>query len=71
LWSGMVAAAFWQEGRNVRRAFQSRTFLKAVGIAIGLHALWNAPLGPIAIGASAVLSVMVYKKLLAQQAFWR
>lgn len=41
LWAGMVAAAFWQTGRDLRRAVRSRVFWVAVAWAIGLHALWN------------------------------
>jgi RsiW-degrading membrane proteinase PrsW (M82 family) len=69
LWSGMVAAAFWQCGRDVRQAFRSRTFLMALAIAIGLHALWNAPLGGLGVCASGFLSVRLYRKLLQRKGF--
>jgi RsiW-degrading membrane proteinase PrsW (M82 family) len=41
IWSGLLAAAFWQCGRDLRRAVKSRTFQIAFLWAIGLHALWN------------------------------
>ena len=41
LWAGMLAAAFWQCGRNLKRAVRSKVFWVAVAWAVGLHALWN------------------------------
>ncbi|HVS34488.1 MAG TPA: PrsW family glutamic-type intramembrane protease [Gemmataceae bacterium] len=41
LWAGMVAAAFWQVGRNLKLAIRSRVFWVAAAWAVGLHALWN------------------------------
>jgi RsiW-degrading membrane proteinase PrsW (M82 family) len=73
LWTGMVVAAFWQEGRDVRRATRSRVFLKALAYAIGLHALWNAQMfigfiGPL---ASGYLSVRLFRQLLQNKGFAR
>jgi RsiW-degrading membrane proteinase PrsW (M82 family) len=41
LWAGMLAAAFWQVGRNIKQAVRSRVFWVAAAWAVGLHALWN------------------------------
>ncbi len=41
LWTGILAAAFWQCGRNLKRAVRSKGFWIAVAWAVGLHALWN------------------------------
>jgi RsiW-degrading membrane proteinase PrsW (M82 family) len=74
LWSGIVAAAFWQNGRSLKRAFQSRSFQIAGLWAIGLHALWNASavIPDIGFGfiiASAALSVWQYRKLLLNKGY--
>jgi protease PrsW len=42
IWSGILAAAFWQCGRDLRRAVKARTFQIAFLWAVGLHAVWNA-----------------------------
>jgi hypothetical protein len=42
LWSGILAAAFWQCGRDLKRAFRSRVFGIAALWAVGMHALWNS-----------------------------
>jgi RsiW-degrading membrane proteinase PrsW (M82 family) len=42
LWSGILAAAFWQCGRDLKRAFKSRVFGIAALWAVGMHALWNS-----------------------------
>lgn len=74
LWSGLVAAAFWQCNRDPRRAVRSRIFGIALLWAVGLHALWN--LGAVLSGlgwglviASAVLSVRQYRELLARKGY--
>jgi RsiW-degrading membrane proteinase PrsW (M82 family) len=41
MWSGILAAAFWQSGRSFQRAFRSKVFWVAAAWAVGLHALWN------------------------------
>ena len=74
LWSGIIAAAFWQNGRDLRRAIQARNFQIACLWAIGLHALWNAStlipyFGYGFIILSAVLSVREYRKLLAAKGY--
>jgi RsiW-degrading membrane proteinase PrsW (M82 family) len=74
LWSGIVAAAFWQCGRSLKRAAQSRTFQLACLWAVGLHALWNAsaPMGRIGYAftiLSAALSLHEYRKLLANKGY--
>jgi RsiW-degrading membrane proteinase PrsW (M82 family) len=74
LWSGMIAAAFWQNGRDLKRAIQARSFQIACLWAIGLHALWNASALPRGFGfgfiiLSAVLSVREYRKLLANKGY--
>ena len=69
LWSGIVAAAFWQCGRDVSRAFHSRIFFKALFIAIGLHALWNLGLFWIGLIASGTISARYYRKLLARKGY--
>src|SRR5262249_36517306 len=65
LWSGIVTAAFWQNGRSLKRAFQSRSFGIACLWAVGLHGLWNAGMEIGCIGyslsiLSAVLSFREY-----------
>jgi RsiW-degrading membrane proteinase PrsW (M82 family) len=67
LWSGMVAAAFWQTGRDVGRAIRSKVFLVALAIAVGLHALWNAHWIGVIISAS--LSASLYRKLLSRKGY--
>jgi RsiW-degrading membrane proteinase PrsW (M82 family) len=74
LWSGIIAAAFWQCGRNLQRAVQSRVFQVAVLWAVGLHALWNAAglvwgLGWGCTVLSAILSVREYRKLLVNKGY--
>src|SRR5262249_13680971 len=59
IWSGILAAAFWQCGRNLRRAVHSRTFQVAFLWAVGLHAVWNASaLGEVLKGVSEGLQVL-------------
>jgi RsiW-degrading membrane proteinase PrsW (M82 family) len=85
LWTGMVAAAFWQCGRNFNRALGSRVFWSALGWAVGLHALWNlggmlqeaegVP-GLVVMGyglmlSSAALGVWAYRRLLLNQGYRR
>jgi len=83
LWSGIVAAAFWQNGRSLKRALNSRSFGVACLWAVGLHGLWN--LGTIFHGfkygcgiygygisiLSAILSVREYRRLLANKGYRR
>jgi RsiW-degrading membrane proteinase PrsW (M82 family) len=42
IWSGILAGAFWQCGRDLRRAVKARPFQMAFLWAVGLHAVWNA-----------------------------
>jgi RsiW-degrading membrane proteinase PrsW (M82 family) len=74
LWSGILAAAFWQCGRDLRRAVRSRVFGIAALWAVGLHALWNA--GATMKGftftcmiLSAMLSVREYRRLLDRKGY--
>ena len=72
LWTGITAAAFWQCGRDLRRAVKSKKFQTAFLTAVGLHALWNLgsviPMaGWLCVGASAYLSVRVYRRRLASR----
>jgi RsiW-degrading membrane proteinase PrsW (M82 family) len=74
MWSGMIAAAFWQNGRNLKRAMQAKTFGIACLWAIGLHGLWNASALQTGIGfgfiiLSAMLSLHEYRKLLARKGY--
>jgi RsiW-degrading membrane proteinase PrsW (M82 family) len=74
LWSGIIAAAFWQCGRDLRRAVRERTFQIAVLWGVGLHALWNASatIPGFGIGCvilSAILSVREYRKLLLNKGY--
>jgi RsiW-degrading membrane proteinase PrsW (M82 family) len=73
LWSGIIAAAFWQNGRSLKRALSSRGFGIACLWGIGLHGLWNASAvfdgGLILTVVSAVLSVREYRKLLANKGY--
>jgi RsiW-degrading membrane proteinase PrsW (M82 family) len=73
LWSGILAAAFWQCGRDLRRAVRSRTFGIAALWAVGLHGLWNASavaaLGWGCTVLSAILSVREYRRLLARKGY--
>ena len=69
LWSGIVAAAFWQHGRNIGRAVRSRLFLKSLGIAVGLHALWNLGLGGLGLLASGTISFVLYGNLLERKGY--
>jgi protease PrsW len=85
LWTGTLAAAFWQCGRNLGRALGSRVFWAALGWAVGLHALWNlggmlqeavevpalAALGYGLMLASAALGVWTYRQLLLNQGYRR
>ena len=41
LWTGILAAGFWQCGRSLKRAVRSKVFWIAAAWAVGLHALWN------------------------------
>jgi RsiW-degrading membrane proteinase PrsW (M82 family) len=82
LWSGILAAAFWQCGRDLRRAVRSKTFGIAFLWAVGLHGLWNASslvrahtlleeifLILAVMVPSAVLSVREYRRLLARKGY--
>jgi RsiW-degrading membrane proteinase PrsW (M82 family) len=74
LWSGMIGAAFWQSGRDLKRAIRSQPFQMACLWAIGLHALWNASALVAHLGygftiVSAVLSAREYRKLLARKGY--
>jgi RsiW-degrading membrane proteinase PrsW (M82 family) len=74
LWSGIVAAAFWQCGRDLRRAMHSRAFGIAGLWAVGLHGLWNASVVLPGFGwgctlLSAILSVREYRRLLARKGY--
>jgi RsiW-degrading membrane proteinase PrsW (M82 family) len=68
-----VAAAFWQCGRDFKRAIRSPVFLKALAWAVGLHALWDSAglIGGtmLVLTASASLSVWQFRKLLANQGY--
>ena len=68
LWSGILAAAFWQNGRNLQTAVQNRQFLIALAWAVGLHALWNS--GPIlCLVISGTLSVREFRRLLTNRGY--
>jgi RsiW-degrading membrane proteinase PrsW (M82 family) len=74
LWSGILAAAFWQCGRDFRRAVRSREFWTAAGLAVGLHALWNAStllkdFGFGCVIVSGLLSLREYRKLLLRRGY--
>jgi RsiW-degrading membrane proteinase PrsW (M82 family) len=74
LWSGILAAGFWQCGRDVRRAVRSREFWIAAGLAVGLHALWNAStlltgFGFTCVVLSGLLSLHEYRKLLLRRGY--
>lgn len=68
LWSGIVAAAFWQSGRDLRTAVKNRQFQIAVLWAVGLHAVWNAGLAP-GIAISAYFSLREFRRLLANRGY--
>ena len=68
LWSGIVSAAFWQCGRDLRTAVKNRAFQIAVLWAVGLHALWNAGMLP-GIAISAYFSVREFRRLLANRGY--
>lgn len=68
LWSGIIAAAFWQCGRDLRTAVKNRQFQMAVLWAVGLHALWNAGMAP-GIAISAYFSVREFRHLLANRGY--
>jgi protease PrsW len=74
LWSGILAAAFWQCGRDPRRAVRSPVFGAALAWAVGLHAVWNASVlvrhaGPGFVVLSASASVWQYRRLLARKGY--
>jgi RsiW-degrading membrane proteinase PrsW (M82 family) len=74
LWSGILAAAFWQCGRDLRRAVRDRVFFQALAWSVGLHALWNAAglvpwVGFGFVVCSASLSVWQYRLLLARKGY--
>lgn len=74
LWSGILAAAFWQFGRDLRSAWRDRRFRVALAFAVGLHALWNvgagvAILDVLAVAASAYLSWREYRRLLGAHGY--
>jgi RsiW-degrading membrane proteinase PrsW (M82 family) len=85
LWSGILAAGFWATGRNWGRAVRSKEFWASVGLAIGLHGLWNSYalvlkllkdlgglgliLSFVPLLASAALSVIVYRQLLLKKGY--
>gem|GEM_PF-1219212 len=68
LWSGIVSAAFWQSGRDLRKAVKNRQFQIALLWAIGLHALWNGGYLPGMI-ISGFLSVREFRRLLANRGY--
>ncbi|MBI1832755.1 MAG: PrsW family intramembrane metalloprotease [Planctomycetes bacterium] len=73
MWTGIVTAAFWQNGRDLGRAFRTRSFLIAAAWAIGLHALWNSAalcfLGWFLVIVSASLSAWQYRLLLVAKGY--
>jgi RsiW-degrading membrane proteinase PrsW (M82 family) len=74
LWSGILAAGFWQCNRDLKRAFTSKVFGMAALWAIGLHALWNFSemfdnAGWLCLLASASLSVHEYRRLLLKNGY--
>jgi len=74
LWSGILAAGFWQCNRDFRRAFRSPVFGMAALWAIGLHALWNLSAtlqggGWLLVLLSASLSLREYRRLLARNGY--
>ena len=72
LWCAMVAASFWQIGRNPKAAMYNKQFLFILLKVVGLHALWNAGflglMGPI---ISAFITLTMFKKLLANAGYQR
>src|SRR5262249_52237020 len=72
LWSGILAAAFWANGRNWSRAVRSKEFWASAGIAVGLHALWNSDefCGFLSTIASAVFSVLVFRQLWIKRGYF-
>ncbi len=74
LWSGILAAAFWQAGRDPRRVWQDRRFRVALAWAVGLHALWNlgaglAGWGILLTATSAYFSLREYRQLLRARGY--
>jgi len=68
LWTGILAAAFWQCGRDLPTAIKKRPFQMAFLWAIGLHALWNCG-SILGIAISATLSLREFRRLLANQGY--
>jgi len=73
MWTGIITAAYWQNGRDLGRAFRARSFVIACAWAIGLHALWNASAIPyvswFAIITSASLTAWQYHLLLVAKGY--
>ncbi len=70
LWTGIVCAAFWECGRDIRTAIRDPRFLKALGLAIALHGLWDCNLeGVSTTMASAAISAYVYRSRLLRRGY--
>ena len=74
LWSGMLAAAFWECNCDFRREFRSKAFGVAAAWAIGMHALWNLGAvlhngGWFLIILSASLTVQEYQRVLKRNGY--
>src|SRR5262245_23666974 len=71
IWAGILAAAFWQCGRDLPRAFRSKEFWFAVLWAVGLHAIWNAgaDVSFLLMLVSGGLGVWQYRQLLVQKGY--
>ena len=74
LWSGILAAAFWQSGRDLRQAWPNREFQIALLWAVGMHVLWNlganvGGLGLLLVVLSGYLSLREYRRLLSARGY--
>jgi RsiW-degrading membrane proteinase PrsW (M82 family) len=74
IWSGILAAAFWQCGRDLRRAVKARTFQIAFLWAVGLHAIWNVSgvvpvFGWGFIILSGIAGIREFRRLLANKGY--
>lgn len=76
VWSALLCAAFWQCGRNLSTAYKDRRFLIALGISVGLHALWNLGasfglFGLLLMIASGVMSFRLFQQRLADKGYMK
>lgn len=74
LWTGILAAAFWQCGRRMSKAIMDRRFQITLVAVVGLHAIWNLSaifleLGLIFLCISGYLTYRLYRRRLTNKGY--